>query len=49
MEGTNIYVARKNIGKFLAKKFPIKDADLVIPVHDYVRPENLACLLMKAF
>ena len=41
MEGTNIYVARKNIGKFLAKKFPIKDADLVIPVPDSARPAAL--------
>ena len=37
MEGTNIYVARKNIGRFLAKKFPISDADLVIPVPDSAR------------
>ena len=41
MEGTNIYVARKRIGKFLAKKFPIKDADLVIPVPDSARPAAL--------
>ena len=41
MEGTNIYVARKNIGKFLARKFPIKDADLVIPVPDSARPAAL--------
>ena len=41
MEGTNIYVARKNIGRFLAKKFPIKDADLVIPVPDSARPAAL--------
>lgn len=40
MEGTNIYVARKNIGKYLAKKFPIK-ADLVIPVPDSARPAAL--------
>ncbi|HEX9845762.1 MAG TPA: class II glutamine amidotransferase, partial [Candidatus Nitrosotenuis sp.] len=38
MEGTNIYVARKRIGQFLAKKFPIKEADLVIPVPDSARP-----------
>ena len=37
MEGTNIYMARKRIGQFLAKKFPIK-ADLVIPVPDSARP-----------
>ena len=41
MEGYNIYVARKKIGQFLAKKFPIKDADLVIPVPDSARPAAL--------
>ena len=41
MEGSNIYVARKNIGRYLAKKFPIKDADLVIPVPDSARPAAL--------
>jgi len=41
MEGSNIYVARKNIGRYLAKKFPFKDADLVIPVPDSARPAAL--------
>ncbi|MEM3144348.1 MAG: amidophosphoribosyltransferase [Candidatus Nitrosotenuis sp.] len=41
MEGTNIYMARKRIGQFLAKKFPINDADLVIPVPDSARPAAL--------
>jgi len=41
MEGSNIYVARKNIGRFMAKKFPINDADLVIPVPDSARPAAL--------
>jgi len=41
MEGSNIYLSRKKIGKFLAKKFPIKDADLVIPVPDSARPAAL--------
>ncbi|MFB5610906.1 MAG: amidophosphoribosyltransferase [Nitrosopumilaceae archaeon] len=41
MEGSNIYMARKNIGKFMAKKFPIADADLVIPVPDSARPAAL--------
>ena len=41
MEGSNIYVARKRIGQFLARKFPIKDADLVIPVPDSARPAAL--------
>ena len=41
MEGTNIYIARKKIGQYLARKFPIKDADLVIPVPDSARPAAL--------
>ena len=41
MEGSNIYLARKKIGQFLAKKFPLKDADLVIPVPDSARPAAL--------
>ena len=41
MEGHNIYVSRKNIGRFMAKKFPILDADLVIPVPDSARPAAL--------
>ena len=41
MEGINIYVARKQIGRGLAKKFPIRDADLVIPVPDSARPAAL--------
>jgi amidophosphoribosyltransferase len=41
MEGTNIYLARKRIGQFLAKKFPLKDTDLVIPVPDSARPAAL--------
>ena len=41
MEGTNIYLARKRIGKFLARKFPLYDADLVIPVPDSARPAAL--------
>jgi len=41
MEGTNVYLARKKIGQYLAKKFPIKDADLIIPVPDSARPAAL--------
>jgi amidophosphoribosyltransferase len=41
MEGTNIYIARKRIGQYLARKFPLKDADLVIPVPDSARPAAL--------
>lgn len=41
MEGSNIYIVRKKIGQYLAKKFPIKDADIVIPVPDSARPAAL--------
>jgi amidophosphoribosyltransferase len=41
MEGRNIYVSRKKIGQFMAKKFPLEDADLVIPVPDSARPAAL--------
>lgn len=41
MEGSNIYLARKQIGRGLARKFPIRDADLVIPVPDSARPAAL--------
>lgn len=41
MEGSNIYTARKKIGQYLARKFPIKDADIVIPVPDSARPAAL--------
>ncbi|MGI0027805.1 MAG: amidophosphoribosyltransferase, partial [Nitrosopumilaceae archaeon] len=38
---SNIYMVRKKIGQYLAKKFPIKDADIVIPVPDSARPAAL--------
>lgn len=41
MAGTNIYIARKRIGMALAEKFPLRDADLVIPVPDSARPAAL--------
>lgn len=41
MEGTNIYIARKRIGRGLARKFPIPDADMVVPVPDSARPAAL--------
>lgn len=41
MEGINVYAARKRIGQFLAKKFPIADADVVVPVPDSARPSAL--------
>lgn len=40
MEGANIYEVRKNIGRYLARKFPL-EADLVIPVPDSARPAAL--------
>jgi len=41
MEGSNIYLVRKKIGRYLARKFPISDADIVIPVPDSARPAAL--------
>ncbi len=41
MEKINIYAARKRIGHFLAKKYPLKDIDVVIPVPDSARPAAL--------
>lgn len=41
MEGINVYAARKRIGQFLAKKYPIMDADVVVPVPDSARPAAL--------
>ncbi|MGD9534919.1 MAG: amidophosphoribosyltransferase [Candidatus Nitrosocosmicus sp.] len=41
MEGINIYLARKKIGEYLAEKYPISDADVVIPVPDSSRPAAL--------
>ncbi|MDQ6724037.1 MAG: amidophosphoribosyltransferase [Thermoproteota archaeon] len=41
MEGINIYMARKKIGEYLAMKYPVKDADVVIPVPDSSRPAAL--------
>jgi amidophosphoribosyltransferase len=41
MEGINVYAARKRIGQLLAKKFPIPDADVVVPVPDSARPAAL--------
>ena len=45
MEGINIYLARKKIGEYLALKFPIDDADVVIPVPDSSRPAALGYAL----
>lgn len=45
MEGINVYAARKRIGQFLARKFPISDADVVIPVPDSARPAALGYAL----
>jgi amidophosphoribosyltransferase len=38
MEGINVYLARRRIGQYLAKKFPIGNADVVVPVPDSARP-----------
>jgi amidophosphoribosyltransferase len=45
MEGVNIYMARKRIGEYLAIKYPVKDADVVIPVPDSSRPAALGFAL----
>ncbi|MDQ4072860.1 MAG: amidophosphoribosyltransferase, partial [Thermoproteota archaeon] len=45
MEGVNIYIARKRIGEQLALKYPVKDADVVIPVPDSSRPAALGFAL----
>jgi amidophosphoribosyltransferase len=45
MEGINVYAARKRIGQYLAKKFPITDADVVVPVPDSARPAALGYAL----
>src|SRR5581483_595372 len=45
MEGINVYSARKRIGQYLAKKFPISDADVVVPVPDSARPAALGYAL----
>jgi amidophosphoribosyltransferase len=42
IEGVNVYEARQKVGLLLAKKFPIKDADVVIPVPDSARPAAFA-------
>ncbi len=41
MEDRNVYLARKRIGQLLARKFPMREADLVIPVPDSARPAAL--------
>ncbi len=41
MEGKSVYLARRAIGAGLAKKFPLREADLVIPVPDSARPAAL--------
>jgi amidophosphoribosyltransferase len=41
IEGVNVYEARKKMGHFLARKYPINDADVVIPVPDSARPAAL--------
>ena len=41
IEGVNVYEARKKMGHFLARKYPIHDAEVVIPVPDSARPAAL--------
>ncbi len=41
IEGVNVYEARKKMGHYLARKYPIYDADVVIPVPDSARPAAL--------
>lgn len=40
IEGKNIYMTRKNVGKMLAKRYQL-DGDIVIPVPDSARPAAL--------
>ena len=41
MEGVSVYQARRRVGQLLAEKFPIPEADVVIPVPDSARPAAL--------
>ena len=41
IEGVNVYEARKKMGHYLARKYPVSDADVVIPVPDSARPAAL--------
>jgi amidophosphoribosyltransferase len=41
MEGVGVYQARRKVGQLLAEKFPIPEADVVIPVPDSARPAAL--------
>jgi len=40
IEGVNVYMARKNIGRLLAEIYPL-DGDIVVPVPDSARPAAL--------
>jgi len=40
IEGVNVYMARKNIGRLLAEMYPL-DGDIVVPVPDSARPAAL--------
>ena len=40
IEGVNVYLARKNIGRRLAEKYPL-EGDIVVPVPDSARPAAL--------
>lgn len=40
INGSNVYVSRKKLGRYLAKKYPV-DGEVVIPVPDSARPAAL--------
>lgn len=40
IEGVNVYMARKNIGRLLAEMYPL-DGDIIVPVPDSARPAAL--------
>ena len=40
IEGINVYMARKNIGRLLAEMYPL-DGDIIVPVPDSARPAAL--------
>jgi amidophosphoribosyltransferase len=41
IEGISVYDSRIRIGRYLARKYPIYDADVIIPVPDSARPAAL--------
>ena len=41
IEGITVYESRRRMGQYLARKYPIYDADVIIPVPDSARPAAL--------